>query len=265
MKKCNKYISLIYKEADGIITDKESAKLENHIKTCKSCQEEYKIIKAVTAEFEEKNYTPLPENFNKELHKKLVEHNLSKPSFIPFYRRLPVNIIATACLALGIAVFAFNTGNDIEKINSHTQKKLPETQQTQSQNDKELEKEAVKTDVVNQEVYDNTVVKSKSIVLEDTQPVQEENLSAVANENFIKDDLVQSRTAINYLTLKVIISDSITSLIPYLEENGPDMYLAPMEKLEEIKEILKDYDFVIKNETEETKNLEKFVILYEQP
>lgn len=108
MGKCKRISRLIYKEADGIITDKEKKYLLKHIEDCKKCREEYMLVTNILRELKEEENKPLPENFKVSLREKLIEYNLNKESSIPFYKQKWVNIAVTCCVALGIISFALS-------------------------------------------------------------------------------------------------------------------------------------------------------------
>lgn len=281
MKKCRKIIPLIYKKADGIITEKENEILENHIDSCKNCKEEYKLILMVKEELKNSEYAPLPENFKAALHDKLVNHNLSEPSKIPFYKKIPINIIATACLAIGITIFALNT--NVDKINSHTGNEAMQSEdsfgnEAITYQDENLKMRSLEAEPV-QESKAVTVTEEKDKKPSYLPDNVSENLNNSINSEVLSDANTEPLTTAsedvigssggggggggslpvekNYITIKVSLPEKFLKLIPSSENN---IYYIPIEKLDEVKEKLKDYIISVENETEETKNAEKFII-----
>ena len=65
MKNCKKYQVLIYKKIDGLISDSQNEKLEEHMKICPSCQKEYEFSKRIIDSLCDENEV---------LHKALLLH-----------------------------------------------------------------------------------------------------------------------------------------------------------------------------------------------
>lgn len=313
MKKCKKYSLLIYKEIDGIISDKEQKELENHITLCESCNEEYKLIKALKKELSEDSNVPLPDNFKTALHRKLVDHNISKSAPVPFFKRLPVNLAATLCLALGITIFAVNSSiTDIKDITSGGSEASVSTNQHEITNEPEKinmrmrtadtaaydsandSSEAMKNSISSQVADDdNRTIEFKSVKPAKVEAVQDtlaysEDSKADATENsesmMITDATLMSENVTNnaiassggsggssaalresestkeYITLNIPDEINISGIIPFAEKNENGTFFVPMDKLDEVKELLKDYNITIENENDETLKKDKFII-----
>ncbi len=125
MRKCSRISRLIYKEADGIITDKEKKYLSKHIESCHKCREEYLLVTGILRELKEEENKPLPENFSTALRQKLIEYNLNKTNTVPFLRTKWVNIAVTCCALLGIMTFALS-GNLKDIKNENLTESIPD-------------------------------------------------------------------------------------------------------------------------------------------
>lgn len=75
MKKCLIDTDIIDRYFDGKLDDKQMSEIEGHFETCESCRSEFKEIFdniRLCREIEEEE---LPENFQQELHAKLLALN----------------------------------------------------------------------------------------------------------------------------------------------------------------------------------------------
>lgn len=257
MKKCRKYLTLIYRELDGIITDKEKIKLAAHIEKCNNCMEEYKIITEIKAEFANEDLKPLPDNFNKVLHKKLVDANLSIEKRTSFSWRVFGNVTATACVALAITLFAVNSVPELEKA-------------------KDIEITRIGNDIANQTQIVEEIPSKKAVtetkersLIPSIPNTEEKNQSAEADDSVSNDTVmpndyslsVSSELQENLSPLRITVAagTDIQGLIPYAEQNEDGTFKVPANKLEETKELLKEFILTVENEI---LNCEYFIIKY---
>lgn len=270
MSKCKKYINLIYKEQDEIISDRDKIKLNKHLSKCENCKEEYKLIKNIISSLEDIETAPLPENFNLSLRNKLVEYNMSKGQSAPFYKRVPVNIAATLALALGITVFALNNNGafDTKNHSADGNKIITASDTSENKNYKQEAKEKTQTSL-NAEAQNSRVADfSYSIYDEDALQNETASQTLESTDNILADE-VKKENEISvasleaeeiYLTLITDGSIDISQLFSDLQKNEDGSYFVNIDRLEEIKSALKDTNIKIENESEETLLKDKFIL-----
>ena len=118
--KCENFNEYINLYLDGLISEKQTEELNEHIKICEKCREEFTIMKNAKKVIECEEEKELPENFHKELMKKIGEIDKTEKKIIKF----PVFKVAAVAAAFAITVFAcynftsddFNKGVDISGL-----------------------------------------------------------------------------------------------------------------------------------------------------
>lgn len=107
VKKCNEAIELISLYIDDLLDVDSKIKLEEHLKTCKSCKQELDEMKTMVDLYKDFEEVELPVDFKEQLHQKLLvecsrEANATK-SFALRHRRL----IRFCSSVAAIAIVAF--------------------------------------------------------------------------------------------------------------------------------------------------------------
>lgn len=106
--KCENIKELMSMYIDNEINEVDKAKFEKHIAQCPQCKEEYEILKDLVLECSEIDEIELPQGFMEELHNKLIEAQMNKPSkFTQFMRRAnwkPAVGAVAAVLILAISI-----------------------------------------------------------------------------------------------------------------------------------------------------------------
>lgn len=120
--------------ADGVLNEAENAACEKHLAECPLCRQELDNILQISRLLQEMPEIPLPENFQQELHQKLLKEahldfntsnavplSIPKKKKKPSYRWLGGVLAASLLLAIGIGSMAINAdlpGTDAVANNS---------------------------------------------------------------------------------------------------------------------------------------------------
>lgn len=80
---CKECLDLISLYVDGLLVGKEADEVKKHIENCEECREEYETLMIIKESLNDIEMVELPENFNEELHERLVVESQTKktPSF----------------------------------------------------------------------------------------------------------------------------------------------------------------------------------------
>lgn len=333
---CDKYSVLIYKKLDNDITEKELEKLNKHISKCENCKQELKLIETLKSDLRKEKEVELPADFSIRLREKLAEYNLNRE--VPHKKKiwLPVNTIATACVAVCLVVFAFgikdintrdveqpassNTADINTQFYSGTEKNIlqdsignEDTKKSRTvtpDNDVTSDILVNNTSDTNNEALHNDKKKSEKAVISPETSAENSNVyttststpdlteESIDNPASTVTDLTDdtdnsdnssggtsfsgssapssaggggggsssgasgggSSSMIKPLTVNINSEIDISTLIPYAEKINDSSYSVPMDKFEEAKNILKDYNISIENDTQNSKKLNNFII-----
>ena len=106
--KCNKAETFLSKSLDGLLTDEEKDKLEEHLEDCSSCKKKRDEYAFIAETLGQEDFPEISPYFWERLQPQLKENK--KYAFWSMWkqwslRAVPVSIIVVAFLALGLAVF----------------------------------------------------------------------------------------------------------------------------------------------------------------
>ncbi len=105
MLKCEETRELMSLFIDNELTDAELAKFNEHIDTCKQCQQELKLLKDIVTEFNTIEEVELPNDFKQKLHQKLVETKKSmQRTNPPWYRNWRTYSGIAACILVAFTL-----------------------------------------------------------------------------------------------------------------------------------------------------------------
>ncbi len=233
----NKHISLIYKKLDGTISEKESSRLDKYLSKDAKHLEEYNLIKNLFEELKKTPQRELPDNFSKTLKSRLVEYNINKKDKKIYH--LP--ILQTA-VALAIVIMVVFTATDHFSAiqNSNSTQEYGTVVSDDSSSDINNEENNFQADLKNE--------KSEKL----TRAVAPQNTTITMNGSA---EAIFSY-AINENLPIINCTPGVFEILAENPQNGSLAY--PINRYEELKELVKDY--IISIENEENLQAETFII-----
>ncbi len=107
MQECEKIQNLIFEYIDGSISKANEARLTDHLEKCDHCQKELEFAKNMMHSLQEIPSAPLPEQFNRELRKKL--EGVALPVKKSWMKHLPkYSFAVSAVAAFAIMIIAYH-------------------------------------------------------------------------------------------------------------------------------------------------------------
>ncbi len=114
MKKCEHIIELISLYIDGELSDAEKHQFEEHINSCIKCKEEFDCQMEIINLCKNIEDVELPEDFNKQLHQKLVKEKQGKGPL--FWMNSKYIKLASSIAAAFILIFVTSKFLTIDKF-----------------------------------------------------------------------------------------------------------------------------------------------------
>lgn len=174
---------------DGMLSEDEAKKVEQHLEACSECREEHRFLFGILKSASAMPTIPVSEHFHEELHNKLVAE-MNKPKAIKIRKR-PLWQLASG-FAAAVAVIAFSI---VSFSNLPKQSELTPFVPTPSVNQLETS-ESMHTPVPTQVPEENTKQKStpeQNIPQTVESPLPEEKKESVVPEESISMDVVETQ------------------------------------------------------------------------
>lgn len=221
---------------DNNCTEEEIIVIEEHLKTCSDCNEEYRLLKSIVEDINDIEGKELPENYHNSLMKKIKKERrtYSKKSFFKNAKMIYPSVAAIFILILVFGVIGRDTINDYTKQGDgilFEERSVEDENITQDRlknfsEDKILSDEALKEDSISEgDVTDKSLPSADNIdedygtttitALEESDTIEEKENNEIAMKSTANVEDNQEKESTNIFIYVVPISVIVILIILY--------------------------------------------------